>query len=473
VTRREATARFAATAVIACTLLGVASFGVGSAGRFAWAVWVIGSLAFTVLILTNVRLPYRLEVLTLGVLGGGLLVLTVVPPMWSEDLHRYLFDGSLTRLGIHPLAYAPSSPKVADLVAMLPGPVNHPHLPSIYPPVAQAAFATTSLPGMGRVGWRLALLGALAVTAWWTRGAPRLGALPASAALLLHPLVLVAVANEGHVDALAVPVVIAVVWGLRARRGVVVGLATVFGVGIKLFPVLWLAAMLREQRPLVARTLLSASMGLAVLSLSAVPLGPKAFGSLGTYTETWSYNGALYVGARDGIDALLALGGVAESVPRASVVDGGWRTAAAAYYSGQASEVRWQSRRSLASQVARALGGVAVVGVLVVGWARRWRAVVTLQRSTLVLFAVSPVVHPWYLLWSLGFGVSARHVPSLVWCGLAMLGYVGPALVASGHAWPSGVVVSAVQVCAVAGVGCREYWVSRGGAGASEVPGAK
>ena len=33
----------------------------------------------------------------------------------------------------HPFAYAPESPKIADILATLPGEVNHPHLPTIYP----------------------------------------------------------------------------------------------------------------------------------------------------------------------------------------------------------------------------------------------------------------------------------------------------------------------------------------------------
>lgn len=448
-TRADASTRGAAIVLVAGSAAGSFALGLGHGGLATWGVWLAASAAFTGLLVSPARLPTALERWVLATLALCLLGLACVPPLWSDDLHRYLFDGMLSRQGIHPFAYAPSSPKVADLVAQLPGAINHPHLPTIYPPVAQGAFAAWTPSVLGRTGWRLALIACVALAAWGWRDAPRMGALPAWAALLLHPLVLVSVGSEGHVDALAIPIVLAVCWGLSVHRGSVVGLAVAMGVGVKLFPALWLAALPRWGRRLGGRALLVCTLALAAMSVTALPLGTKALGSLETYAETWEYNGALYSGTRAGLEGVLRLAGVEASVPRRSLRGVTTDEGPAAYYAGSASEARWESRRELASRLARLLGVAVVLGVLVLGVVQGAPPLVVMRRTTLALFAVSPVVHPWYLLWVLGFGVATRHVPSVVWCGVAMLGYVGPSLVASGLEWSSATWASAIQLSAV------------------------
>jgi len=78
-------------------------------------------------------------VLALALIARLLAVLPAVP--LSDDLYRYLWDGRVANAGIDPFAYPPSAPELAALRDDRVWPnVNHPEVPTIYPPVAQLAF---------------------------------------------------------------------------------------------------------------------------------------------------------------------------------------------------------------------------------------------------------------------------------------------------------------------------------------------
>ena len=134
-------------------------------------------------------------------------------PIHENDFHRYLWDGKLAAHGINPFLHAPSDlsdPHVAELRDENPAlhrNINHPDIATIYPPVAQAVFATShllfgdSLPGL-KILLTAFDLGILALIILLLRKLK----LPTALALLYawHPLVIKEIANSAHYDVVPV-----------------------------------------------------------------------------------------------------------------------------------------------------------------------------------------------------------------------------------------------------------------------------
>src|SRR5215471_13435897 len=63
-----------------------------------------------------------------------------LPPGTDDDIHRYVWDGHLQRLGYNPYLVIPSDPIVKELHTSQTRNLNNPDLPSPYPPGAQLFF---------------------------------------------------------------------------------------------------------------------------------------------------------------------------------------------------------------------------------------------------------------------------------------------------------------------------------------------
>jgi len=78
-------------------------------------------------------------IFTFGVLFR--LSLVVHPPVASDDIYRYVWDGKVAAGGCNPFAFAPNDPSLQHLhTDVLPSHINHPTMRTIYPPFAQAFF---------------------------------------------------------------------------------------------------------------------------------------------------------------------------------------------------------------------------------------------------------------------------------------------------------------------------------------------
>src|SRR5215831_4512863 len=62
------------------------------------------------------------------------------PPGEDDDIHRYLWDGRVQRLGYNPYLLVPNDPALAGLHTAETRALNHPDLPSPYPPGAELFF---------------------------------------------------------------------------------------------------------------------------------------------------------------------------------------------------------------------------------------------------------------------------------------------------------------------------------------------
>ena len=80
------------------------------------------------------------------------------PPQLSDDIYRYLWDGSNLLRGVNPYAAAPSAVKPLPESALIHSRINHPQYVTIYPPAAQLAFATGAAFGGTVTGLKLFLI---------------------------------------------------------------------------------------------------------------------------------------------------------------------------------------------------------------------------------------------------------------------------------------------------------------------------
>lgn len=247
------------------------------------------------------------------VIGAGLLmrlVLFASEPALEDDYQRYLWDGAVTAQGLNPykimpaeaLKAAPES-EVGRLAAQSGNVlerVNHPDLRTLYPPVAQGAFALSHwVAPFSLTAWRgvilifdLAALGLLLVLL------RDLGRSPLWAALYWwNPVALKELFNSAHMEALLIPLVLgALVLAIRGRA-LTASAGLVLAAGAKMWPALLLPLIWRPllNRPRIAMSavILAALAGLA-FAAPLVLAGLDDSSGLAAYAQRWKTNSALF-----------------------------------------------------------------------------------------------------------------------------------------------------------------------------------
>jgi len=350
-----------------------------------------------------------------------------LPPLLSEDLWRYLWDGAIQWDGQSPYALAPadgaldawaaSSTALTEIRAR----IGHGEIPTIYPPPAQLAFAIAGGAGPSAGIWRAcastAEVGAaLALWAWLRRTNRD----PRAVLLWLYcPLPAVEAAVGGHVDAIGVLGLMAALFLTASNRQGAAGAALALAVGTKLFPVV---ALLRARR----RAVLACGV---VFGLSWLPfLGTSPLAALSMYGHRWRANDGLFGVLVGAFEIVWPPDGPPPAMPM--VVTQLGRLLVGPDTAGGISPL-WPQELAFA---AAKLVAVALLGtVALLAWRRTcaadWPAF--LGPFTAALLLVSPVVHPWYLLWWLPFAVWAAAEgrralawPFFVWSGTIWLAYL-------------------------------------------------
>jgi hypothetical protein len=193
----------------------------------------------------------------LGLIVCGALVLRAmllrVDPFLSPDSWRYLWDARITLHGYSPYVYAPQNPVLASLRNANYSKMGFRHVPTIYPPGAQAVYlisyliAPDSLVALKGIFLLFDLLTCVALAYWLKRR----GLDPARAVIYAWcPLPIIDFAIQGHLDVLAITFsVLAVVsssmtWrGSRVLTGFLIGMATL----AKIYPLLLLVVIIRRR----------------------------------------------------------------------------------------------------------------------------------------------------------------------------------------------------------------------------------
>lgn len=451
---RRAVARVAIplTAAVAITL-GVAWSG---PPREAVPTWLLGlALSATCLALAGRALVVaRPATFTAWVLGGALalrLAAWAAPVSLSDDVHRYVWDGTLLASGHDPFATRPR-----DAVGLAPpltdaslAQLNSPDFYSVYPPLAQLGFASgggAALVGLdGARTLRLVFLGADLVAIFALLGLLRRLRRPAWLALLYawSPLVAWEIAGGGHTEALMLPALIfaasAALDDRPSRAGLLLGLAA----SAKLTALIALPALVVfvGRRLGWGRALGLGAISLLVLTLSFAPFAsphllPHVGESLALYTGRFSFNAPIYYGAR-------ALLGYREGIT--PPVD--------------ATLMPWLTGASVLAIAALALSQDG----------RRARLALAIGGSFAAYLLLSRVAHPWYFLPVIAFGATARAPALVLLGGLSALSYLRYDPL--GHESPWVMTAELVPVALVVLIGAR--WPGPARATPEPVPAAR
>jgi alpha-1,6-mannosyltransferase len=292
-----------------------------------------------------------------------------LPTGSDDDVHRYVWDGRVQRLGYNPYIVVPIDPALGALHTPETRTLNHPDLPSPYPPGAQLFFRAITAIHESTFAFKAAfvvcdlaiVIVLLDVLRRSQRGAHWV------LAYAWHPLLATEVAGSGHIDIVGVLLLMVSFAALGRRWRTVAAVAFALAVAVKLLPIVLLPLYWKRVR------VRDGAFAAVVLGLLYVPFlnhGRIPIGSLGTYVHSFRFNDPLFA--------------TLERVASPELV----------------------------------AGLTVLVGVLSAVWLRKKSEVWSSDAFAWPMAAsllCAPVVYPWYLLWPLPFLRSASTLPIIIW----------------------------------------------------------
>ena len=292
-----------------------------------------------------------------------------VPSGSDDDIHRYLWDGRVQRLGYNPYIVVPSDAALSGLHTPETRTLNNPDLPSPYPAGAELFFRAVTAIHESIFTLKVAFVVcdlAIVLVLLDILRSSRQGA-HWVLAYAWNPLLATEVAGSGHVDIVGLLLLLVSAAALERRWRAIAALAFGLAVAVKLLPIVLLPLYWRRVR------MRDAALAAVVVGLLYVPFlnhGRIPLGSLGTYVHSFRFNDPVFA--------------VLERVAAPQVV-----------------------------------AGLAVlVGFLSAIWLRRkspaWSSDAFAWPMAASLLC-APVVYPWYLLWLLPFLRSAPTLPIIIW----------------------------------------------------------
>jgi hypothetical protein len=310
-------------------------------------------------------------------------------PAFSDDVFRYVYEGRVVWVHgpafpfLHPPADAPALGVPAHLLDEAWLRINHPHITTIYPPLAQVVFAAAG--GLGELFgapllWlKLFLLAAdlgtqaISMALLARQGRP----IALSLSWALCPLVVFEIAREGHADSASALGLALGIYAFSLARPRLGYAGFALAALAKLNGLVAMAAALRSTRR-------GALIGLGLASLLAVPFllaGEHAGFGLGQYATRWK--------SGDGLFSLVLLAAEA-------IIGGEWR---------RLTESGLTITKHELARVITALIGAALAFVVL----RRPAPMEEIPRRAglllLGLLLIAPTLHPWYVVWVLPFVV--------------------------------------------------------------------
>jgi len=315
------------------------------------------------------RLPHRVIVVGLVLAALWHLPFLLVAPGLDDDVHRYVWDGHVQRLGYNPYIVVPSDPALSGLHTPETRTLNNPDVPSPYPAGAQLFFRAVTAIHESIFAFKIAFVVCnFAIVLLLFNVLRRSG--QGEHWVLAYawcPLLATNVAGSGHIDIVGVLLLLVSVSALVRRWRAVAALAFGLAVSVKLLPIVLLPLYWRRVR------MRDGALAAIVVGLLYVPFldhGRIPIGSLGTYVQRFRFN--------DPVFATL------ERVATPQVV----------------------------------VGLAVLVGFLTAIWMRRKSAEASSDAFAWPMAAsllCAPVVYPWYLLWLLPFLRSTSTVPIMIW----------------------------------------------------------
>jgi alpha-1,6-mannosyltransferase len=352
---------------------------------------------------------FQHRVIVIGLVLAALwhLPFLLMPPGADDDIHRYVWDGRVQRLGYNPYIVVPSDPALAALHTPETRTLNNPDLPSPYPAGAQLFFRAVTAIHESVFALKLAFVICAFAIIFVLLDILRASGQGAHWVLAYawNPLLATEVAGSGHIDIVGTLLLLVSVAALARRWRAVAALAFGLAVSVKLLPIVLLPLYWKRIR---IRDGALAAVAVGLLYIPFLDHGRIPIGSLGTYVQSFRFN--------DPVFATL--------------------------------------ERVAAPQV---VAGLAVlVGSLTAVWLRRKSAALSSDAFAWPMAAsllCAPVVYPWYLLWLLPFLRSASTLPLIIWTVSIIPTYYVWHLRTLGHPWLVPGWIMALEYGSVAAAG--------------------
>jgi hypothetical protein len=343
------------------------------------------------------------------------------PPVGSEDLYRYIWDGKVQAAGINPYRYTTNAVELTNLhgeiQAKLP---QREDIKTPYFPFAQVVFRLAyAMSGEDVWGIKtLLLLAEAAAVAGLVLLLRHLRRPPGDVLLYAAaPLAIVQFAIDGHVDVLGFPFL---VFGLL----------------------------------LVVRQHLVRGLVLLALSMSVKPVAAAILPLLLVHERDWRRRAAIVV-----VPALVIVLQFVPYVWTADVLDGMTSFARHWMFNGSVFSLVFAWVRD--NQKARLICGAMYAIVLLVLCLRSRDLVRSSVLAVFLLLLFSPVVHPWYVGWLAILLPAAPRASGLVWVAAASLTSLTVATYRTGGGWIDYPLVRIVEYAPVVLLLTAELWRGR------------
>lgn len=317
------------------------------------------------------KFPRRVILIGLALAALWHLPFLLTQPGSDDDIHRYLWDGRIQRLGYNPYIVVPSDPAFAALHTPETRTLNNAYLPSPYPPGAELFFRGVTAIHESIFTLKLAFVvcdfAIVFVLLHILRSGGQGQGLHWILAYAWNPLLAIEVAGSGHIDIVGALLLLVSFAALGRRWRMLAALTFGLAVAVKFLPIVLLPLYWKRVR---IRDGALAAMLVGLLYLPFLNHGRIPLGSLGTFVRSFRFNDPAFAALE----------------------------------------------RVASPQLAAALA--VLIGFLTAIW-QRTKATARSTDSFAWPMAASllcaPVVYPWYLLWLLPFVRSASTLPILIW----------------------------------------------------------
>ena len=257
------------------------------AASLTWAAYshsVVWAIAGCVLYL--VIKPERMPKWIYFVWAVGALFLAWVQPSLSDDFQRYVWEGFVQTQGFDPYSLSPEDLMARGLEHPSGPLVNHPHLPAIYPPLAQEMFwGMASIWPHWRM-WKLLVLLIWLFTIWQIKSFRNMA---------FSPLVLIEGLWNAHLDVAALLLLMLALHQISKTKAHTSGLGLAALIGIKTLPAIWVPFVWRRFNTRQGIALLfTCSLALLFLYLPYLRVGKDLFHSFLVYSQSWQFNNLLF-----------------------------------------------------------------------------------------------------------------------------------------------------------------------------------
>jgi hypothetical protein len=353
------------------------------------------------------KFPRRVIIIGLVLAALWHVPFLLQPPGPDDDVHRYLWDGRVQRLGYNPYMVVPNNPAVSGLHTPETRTLNNPEVPSPYPAGAELFFRLVTAIHESVFSLKVAFVLCDAAIVFVLLDLLRRGgeATHWVLAYAWNPVLAVEVAGSGHIDIVGALLLLLSVAALGRRWRTVAAVALALSVAVKLLPIVLLPLYWRRVR------VRDGALAAIVVGLLYVPFldhGRIPIGSLGTFVQRFRFNDPMFA--------------TLEHVAAPQLI----------------------------------VGLAVLVGVLTAFWIRRKALELSAEAFAWPMAAsllCAPVVYPWYLLWLLPFARSVATVPLIIWTVTIIPTYYVWHLRTLGRAWVVPDWIMLLEYGAVAGAG--------------------